>query len=472
MKELRIEQRWVILALILAWAFVVRLWAMHWPPFPIDMNDWIGWGERMREVGPRRFYSPDVFADYAPGYLYVFWLTAAIKHALLPTAAPGLVYFLYRLPPVLCDLAITALIFVLVDRVRRSTTEPDTADGVQPEPSPVIPALAAACFAFNPAVIFNSAVWGQIDATFTLLMLVALVLLLRDRPELAAVSYAVAFLVKPQAISLAPVVVGLLLLRYPPRRVLTAAASGAAVALVLTAPFFGLNVVSGLLGQLRKATATYPYTSLNAYNLWGIYGFWKDDAARSGLGLTLRAIGFLLYGLGLAYGVAMLIQQFRRRADSLLTVFLFAVYFAFLPTMVLTRMHERYVYPVFPFLLVFAVLCLDPRARTADGPSTRRFVAVPILMYVILTVLHTMNLYQVYQYYLNFETGVPATNRLYYAIANNAPVWSVLTLLTFTTFVVCIPYWLPSATTADARSDADVAPSGDAARPHPYAGET
>ncbi|MGI8549394.1 MAG: hypothetical protein ACR2PL_01165 [Dehalococcoidia bacterium] len=438
-----LRDRRVVLSLVLLLGLIVRLWAMHWPPFPIDMNDWIAWGERIRDVGPRRFYAPGVFADYAPGYIYVLWLTAIVKHTFFATSGADTYHALYRLPPLLCDLGSTALIFLTVERAWNGRLETDEGTTDARGHNLLMPALAALAFALNPAVIIDSAVWGQVDATFTFVLLLA-VLLLPRKPEAAALSYVIAFLIKPQAFVLAPVFAIALIMRYPLIRVARIAVISVALAFIIIFPFFGFRSFFELLNTINKSTNTYAYTSLFTYNLWGIYGFWKSDTVPLLGGLTLKTFGYLLYAAGLVYGVAEMVQQLRRKTEFLYTVFLFASYFAFLPIIVLTRMHERYLYPILPFLLIFAFLSLRKMTRHDTSDFAPRFLVLPLLIYAAVTMLHTMNLYQVYEYYSYYNTGgVPKSNDLFYNVYNNASVWCVLILLTFTTFVLCIPYWLP-----------------------------
>lgn len=445
----RLDSRsWDALGLLLAAALLLRLWAMRWPPFPIDMNDWIIWGDRVRTVGPLHFYATDVFADYAPGYVYVLWLIASLKHVLVPDAGLGVVHFLYRLPALFCDLAITAVIFITLRDAERSRGAEEMAEGEHGGRWPLLAIVGAACYALNPAVIINSAVWGQIDSTFTLAMLLSLLLLLGRRPEAALAWYAVAFLVKPQSISIAPVVGIYLVLRFPPRQVARALAIGAGVGLVLLVPFFGLRFWD-LLPLLRRSTDTYKYTSLFSYNLWGVFGFWLPDSTPVANGVSARAAGLILFSAGLVYGAVLLARDLRRRRhDDRRVIFLFASYFAFLPVMVLTRMHERYLFPLLPFLLIFAFLCLmrqeqSEREDGFDAQAEPRFLGAPLILFVAISALHAFNLYHVYQYYQdNDRGGVPLTNTIFYRIANNAKVWSVLTLFSFTSFLVLIPSWL------------------------------
>ena len=65
---------------------------------------------------------------------------------------------------------------------------------------------ATALYAFNPAVIYNAAVWGQYDAIYTFFLILSLMLALKSKPKLSAVAFAIGLLTKPQGIVLAPLV--------------------------------------------------------------------------------------------------------------------------------------------------------------------------------------------------------------------------------------------------------------------------
>ncbi|MGE3598422.1 MAG: hypothetical protein AB7N70_23010 [Dehalococcoidia bacterium] len=439
-----------MLGVLLVLGLAVRFWAMRWPPFPFDMTTWIAWGERLRAVGPDDFYQEGYFADYTPGYLYVVWLIAEVKHAFFASAGTGAYQILHRLPATICDLAIAVVIFRFVEQqvARRGFTVPGVTAG---DAWPVLPATVTALWLFNPAVIFNSAVWGQVDSTFTLAALLALVFLIGGRPEAGIASHAVAFLIKPHAITIAPVMVLSLLLWYPPARILRAIGLGVLVGVVLLVPFFGVRFIPGLWNLLADSRQQYAYTSLYSYNLWGIYGFWRDDSLSVFGPLSARGIGLALFVMGLAYGISMLWTEMRRGADRAFTVFLFSTYFALMPVMVLTTMHERYFYPVLPLLLIFATLCYIRWSGAATARvSPPRFLLVPLFLYLALTVLHTINLYQVYEFYIFFNSGgVPADNSLYHRIAGSAKVWSVLFVLCFWIYVVLMPFWVTDSRLED-----------------------
>jgi 4-amino-4-deoxy-L-arabinose transferase-like glycosyltransferase len=109
-------------------------------------------------------------------------------------------------------------------------------------------------------------------------------------------------------------------------------------------PFAGDNNLTLFIVERISATlGQYPYTSINAFNFWGLFGFWQKDVfAISFLGIIVTAITFLL-------GAKKLWKT--RNSRYLLLAVIFATNFLFF-----TRMHERHLLPVFAPLAVSASL--------------------------------------------------------------------------------------------------------------------
>ena len=134
-----------------------------------------------------------------------------------------------------------------------------------------------------------------------------------------------------------------------------------------------------------------------------------------------------------------MIRQLRKTTDEPKTVFFFATYFTFMAVMVLTRMHERYIYPALPFLLAFAFLYQIQRQRKEKLAAY--FLNLPFAIYLIVTALHWMALYYVYTYYINFKTGVDQSHVFFHFIERYPNYWSFLMLVTFLIFMVSIFKW-------------------------------
>jgi hypothetical protein len=82
-------------------------------------------------------------------------------------------------------------------------------------------------------------------------------------------------------------------------------------------------------------------------------------------------------------------------------------------------------------------------------------------------VLHTINLYQVYEFYIFFNSGgVPADNSLYHRIAGSAKVWSALFVMCFWVYVVLMPFWAAGSRLED-EAVVDVEPASPQMQPKP-----
>ncbi|MCC3159140.1 hypothetical protein LJ737_18000 [Hymenobacter sp. 15J16-1T3B] len=224
----------------------------------------------------------------------------------------------------------------------------------------------------NVGYLYNTLVWQQVDAIFTALSFAAVVLALRGRLALSLVLYVLALNAKLQAIVFLPLL-GLLWLplgRHRPRQVLTGVGAAAAVQALLLAPFIWggeHNYLPRILAINFTAVSLYPYTTVNAFNVWTLLMpdalFWVPDTLRK-FGLSYRQWGLLAWlgGSALALApVAWLAWQKLRRAATftaaeaplvLLVGGLLPLVFCFFNT----EMHERYWHPAVLFLGSYALL--------------------------------------------------------------------------------------------------------------------
>ena len=68
------------LALLFLAALFLRLLAAALSKgFGSDTACFAAWADRVFQLGPGGFYSPDVFTDYPPGYMYMLWLVGGIR---------------------------------------------------------------------------------------------------------------------------------------------------------------------------------------------------------------------------------------------------------------------------------------------------------------------------------------------------------------------------------------------------------
>ena len=302
---------------------VLRLLVFRGQGFPSDVGTFMAWGERVAALGPWQFYEPGYFSDYPPGFLYVL----GIVGALFDGEALRLTVKALSVP------ADIALAYVLYRVVGRSA-------------GPMAGAMTGALWMLQPGPIFAGPFWGQVDSWGTLPFLGAVVMAGRRQWILAGVLAGAAAMIKPQ-FGLAAIVVGSAALfesledgRWRP--LLQVVVAGLVTAVAIALPF---RLGPGAFVELvRSASATYPYTSLYAFNPWSIVGdFWKPDDQYVVIG-----------GIALAGGIVASLAPlwWRRDVATLLAVGAFAAMsFYFLPT----RAHERYIFPALALLAPFAV---------------------------------------------------------------------------------------------------------------------
>lgn len=127
---------------MLALAFSIRSLLFSIPGYKIDIGDFAAWFQTAAENGIRPFYSTTTFHDYPPFNVYLFWFLGSLASSLSLFGTPRLIY-LIKLPSNVFDLATAFLIFSFVRR--RSSFKSSFA--------------ASVLYAFNPAAVFDGAIW-------------------------------------------------------------------------------------------------------------------------------------------------------------------------------------------------------------------------------------------------------------------------------------------------------------------------
>jgi hypothetical protein len=273
--------------------------------------------------------------DYPPMFPYLLWGLGHTIGAVAPAALQSdrTLDLLVRLIPVAFNLALTLLLYAA-----------HAHDGA---------ALACASFyAFNPAVLFDSAYWGQTDGVCAFLTVATLVLFGRGWPGRAWLTLTIAALVKPLAWPLVPLLVAFTLRRYGTRRLVSCLALSAAVAFGLLLPFVLAGRLREILNALLLQVDAMPYVSVNAHNLWWILGrglpWTRVDAPLIGP-LTGGALGLALlcvfYAATLTAALCSSHPRALERAAASVSLGFF---------MLATRMHENHGLLFLPlFLLAF-----------------------------------------------------------------------------------------------------------------------
>ena len=319
-----------ILALLLFAAFIIRVILFPLQGYQNDTNTYLSWFSTAATHGVRPFYSIVSWTDYPPFNVYIFWAFGSLANTL---SAYGIsAVNIVKLAPNLFDLATATLIYVYL---RRQLSFKQSLMGT-------------ALYVFNPAIIYNTAVWGQFDAIYTFFLILSLMLALKSKPKLSAAAFALGLLTKPQGIALAPLVAYLIYRKNGLKSLLFSVAVFATSVFVVILPFEWSNPVTFLSKIYFGAYGGYQYTSINAFNLWGMFGLWVPDG-------NLYIIGWAMFGTFATFTLYILHKRFNVSDEWLAVFSAFMLLFAFF--MLPTRIHERYLFPAISVLaLMFPLL--------------------------------------------------------------------------------------------------------------------
>lgn len=371
-------------AVLLISALVLRLiLAATTVGFEVDIGCFSAWSDRMAEVGPLGFYADDYFSDYPPMYLYILGVVGLIRGGLAIEWYSPLHIVLLKLPSILADLGTGLVIYRTASKhISRYAS-----------------IFLASLYLFQPVVIMNSCLWGQIDSLFTFVLVLVCAFLEKGKYFTAYIFFGIGILLKPQMLIFAPIILVAVLEQMIEDkfskatifRIIGEGVTAVAIMFVLALPF-GLEHV---LPQYLNTLASYPYATVNAYNLW------------AGLGLNWAAQDTIILGIPcstwgtisiVAVTICSLLLGLKMKKNAgrfslvgallIITVFTFSV-----------RMHERYLYPVMALLLMaYPGLAESLKGKTSGEKHSIRWLLYGCI-FSLLICMHFYNTGHVLYFY-------------------------------------------------------------------------
>ena len=214
--------------------------------------------------------------------------------------------------------------------------------------SPKAGLIAAALWLFNPTTIFNSSFWGQTDSIMCLMLLISFVALEKNKPLLACFLFALSGMTKFQCLFFTPLFLTELFVKFRFSSFLKGITVAATTVAAVFIPFMvGSNNPFLFIDVYLKGQGQYPYCTLNAFNVYGIFGLnWVED----NIGIvSLHTLSLVLVAVLIICLIAVYIFAKRRSV--------WVIGFLFMNTlfMFMTRMHERYQFVVLIFALMAAL---------------------------------------------------------------------------------------------------------------------
>ncbi|URN94578.1 MAG: phospholipid carrier-dependent glycosyltransferase [Candidatus Pristimantibacillus lignocellulolyticus] len=343
-----LEKKFILKKTPLIWTSIliglaIRLWlAATNSGYVNDLALFHYWGNYAYSAGMLEFYHGDFFVDYPPGYIYVLYIVAWLGDLLnIDYGSMGFL-ILYKLPAIIADVIASLLIFKLANK----------------KLSMPISLGLMLIYWFNPVVLIDGAVWGQVDSIFALVLVISIAFFMDKRIAAASVTFAIAALIKPQAFIFMPIVLLALWYGRSWKNVMISAAYGFGTFLLLALPLFlkgdGLNQ---LIDLYKGTLSSYAYGSLNAFNLYSLFGYNWIELDEKMLGITLEIWGYVGIALAVFYaGWLGLRSKVKLEQLYFIAASLIGIVF-----ILVTKMHERYMFVIIVLLIMAFVQHQDRR---------------------------------------------------------------------------------------------------------------
>lgn len=354
------KQNSLLLIFALALIFRLVLAPSVWHP---DVTNHIDWGTRFYEYGANKFYAPEsnvwsfTWPNQPPGTILIFAFVRKVYEFVfnilwqininIPVFPSKIIVFaeerlyqtLLKLPAIIADLGIAYLIYKFCRKLNKNAAR-----------------FGALIFLFNPVIWYNSAVWGQTDAVINFFALLSFYLLTKRNIIVATLFLAMSLYIKISLIIFLPLfAIYVYKQKYSIKR----------LALAAILPVFGLLAITflfsfpkepvGWLIEVYKVnilTNQLQVITANAFNIWAFLVGIKEMSHDLLLGpLAFKNWGYLLF---LCSFLPLLYKLWKNTTEKT-AIWVFALT-AFSSWLFLTNMHERYLYPVYPYFAILVVL--------------------------------------------------------------------------------------------------------------------
>lgn len=337
---INIKNRLLFLLLI---SVVVRIFALKIDAYnETDINCFKSWSIMLFENGFSQFYTLDAFTDYPPGYMYILYLLGFIQNTFKLDYFSTDYTLLIKSPAIIFDIISVAVIYKLATKhINKNNAF-----------------LCALAYSLNPAVIINSAVWGQVDSIYSLFILLSIYMLTQKNYFISFLIFTVAVLIKPQAFIFSPIYMfgAYNMLSHDNfsknsiKKLSLYAIACLCLLFILILPFAPNLNFTYVYKQYVDTLTSYPYASLNAYNFYSFI-----DANWVNIDQKFLFIPFSLWGTLFIVFIVLLSLYLLNKFNFKGNYFFVAGLINAFTFMFSVKMHERYLYPSI-LLFLFAYI--------------------------------------------------------------------------------------------------------------------
>ena len=294
-----------------------------------DMGAFSKWAITSRPFAFFGFYS---FFNYPhlsfPNYALYFPVLALMGQAAQVATVSGRV--LLKTPAILGDVFLAGIVFCAA--------------------KPRWRLLAAAFVLFNPAVWYDSAIFGQTDCLHAAFMVLAVLFAAKNKHRFAWTLLAVAVFFKIQAVAILPLIAALNFKASGFKKMIVEMLPATILAGVISLPYLIASSPAVIWRSFQGTFSMFPQVTFNAWNPWYLLcmfaGHWISDETEI-FGISYKLIGLAAFVLA----AAAIIGALPRRPGRMV-IFAAAAVMCLAFFMLPTEMHERYAYPFIPMIAV------------------------------------------------------------------------------------------------------------------------
>ncbi|MEY8000414.1 hypothetical protein AB8U03_09450 [Clostridium sp. Mt-5] len=287
-----------------------------------------------------QFYVNSRSSDYPPLYIYVLFFIG--KAASISSISPYYTLLL-KLPSIIADVATAYLIYKLAQKYLPLG----------------ISIFLSAFYIFNPAVFIDSALWGQVDSFFTLLVVLAFLLLSERKTVFSSILFTCSVLMKPQGIIFLPVLLFELVREKNLKIILKSMAAALATALVLIIPFSSNQNALWIFKLYSNTISEYPYASVNGFNFFNLIGANYEKNSN-----IFFIFSYKIWGMAAIIAITVFSWIIYAKLKSRTLAFSCALIQISGVFTFSTGMHERYLFPAAALCILALIYLKDKRFLT------------------------------------------------------------------------------------------------------------
>lgn len=348
---MKIRNQYYPLSLFLSAAILVNCLFLFMNGYGADLGYWHDWTKQLTEHGYKNFNG-----NYPPLYLHWIYLVGNSLHYFnIPIENSDLLKFFWVLPVSVAHLMLVALVYRLLVRYQAGS---------------IYHLHLMLLTTFNPAIIVNGPIWGQVDLLPSCIAVTAIYLHFSTRfAYLMVPIFTLALLTKLQMICFVPVV-GILFFQKIKQHLIGILIALVVVLLVFL-PFYWVDYHQQIFRQAYLDTlGQYPVITMNAANIWiwlignnapdniqivsNLHPVFPESLSRA------KYFGMFLFSSVCLMVFILGVHQFylmRKKVEQqvlITSAYFYAMVCAIAFFALLPAMHERYLFPAVVAALLFA----------------------------------------------------------------------------------------------------------------------